>query len=329
MLIKKSSYLIFVRYIYIPAIIAISATSSVLAIVKKDDYETYVKSKLELLKPSVSEYVKTIDTNFIGNKDLKYNIRYTLLKGLGDKPSIRVEFENPAGGDPLIVEKDLEQDENELDISSPALPGIKNGEIYTIKLLLFSDEHLVATHIDHSRFYSNPKLAEIFGFNIYNKPDKEELIKLSSNYFSLFNQNKYEKAVGLFHYPVSFTSQKLKTEKYAISKVLQYLSEEFGEIKNEQLVESRKDYQLVASIQSADDRYWFIHPYAPEILYKVGFGNGEEGIFLVNFCDINGSWEIRSIAYFLPASNPKAQEYAFDFRKEMRKLIKQIESGIE
>jgi hypothetical protein len=106
-------------------------------------------------RPSVSEYVKTEGGGFaVGNDEgIKYGISYTLLKSIGKKPSIRVEFENPKNGSaPLIYTKKLGASQQRLDITSKNLPCIENNRNYHIKLILYSNGKVVATHKDQVQF---------------------------------------------------------------------------------------------------------------------------------------------------------------------------------
>jgi len=306
-------------------IVATAFSNPVLAVIAHGNYEEYISEEYKLLTPAKSEYVRTEAADFLleGGKSLKYYITYTLLKDIGPNPAIRVEFENPLGGEPLIYEKHLSSDERKLDIYSPEVPGIRNGGRYTVKLILFSDSKVVATHIDHPRFYGDPRLLEHLSVDILNRPKKEELEGLLSAYLASFDKRAYDKSARLFHYPNAFTGNELANEEKSLGQVLQYLAEEFGKIEIQKMEETFQGYIQVAGVETADDRYWYIHPYAPRLLYKATFGNGEEGLLGIMFCDVNDRWQIRGISYFLERTTPKAKEYEFKFNKMLYQLIKQ------
>ncbi|MHA1190010.1 MAG: hypothetical protein ACTSSQ_06055 [Alphaproteobacteria bacterium] len=47
---------------------------------------------------------------------------------------LRVTFENPAGGDPLVVTRSLGSDTNRVSVESPAVSGLKLGETYQVQV---------------------------------------------------------------------------------------------------------------------------------------------------------------------------------------------------
>jgi len=108
-----------------------------------------------LPKPSLSEYVRTESGGFTVTRDVgvKYALTYTLLKSIGEKPSIKVEFENPMKkGEALILEKEIGLDERQLVISSEPLPCIVNNRNYSVVLTLYSNNVEVARHKDNVQF---------------------------------------------------------------------------------------------------------------------------------------------------------------------------------
>ena len=106
-------------------------------------------------KPATTEYVKTEGAGFAieKKKDVNYGITYTLLKSIGDSPSIKIEFENPDNTqESIIVEKTINPNEKRLVISSPLLSCIENDRTYQVILSLYSNGKLVSTHKDNVQF---------------------------------------------------------------------------------------------------------------------------------------------------------------------------------
>jgi hypothetical protein len=112
-------------------------------------------------KPAVSEYVKTESSGFTVERGagVKYSLTYTLLKSIGEHPSLKAEFENPMkNGATLIVEKAIVPDERTLVVSSARLPCIVNGQKYNVVLTLYSNGVEVAKQHDKAQFDVPPSL---------------------------------------------------------------------------------------------------------------------------------------------------------------------------
>lgn len=112
-------------------------------------------------KPAVSEYVKTESDGFTVERGagVKYSLTYTLLKSIGENPTIKAEFENPMkSGATLILEKEIGPDERTLVISSERLPCIVNGRNYSVVLTLYSNGVEVAKQKDKVQFDVPPSL---------------------------------------------------------------------------------------------------------------------------------------------------------------------------
>ena len=120
-------------------------------------------------KPSVSEYVRTESSGFTVTRDVgvKYAVTYSLLKSIGEEPSIKVEFENPVkNGESLISEKMIGPDESKLVISSEPLPCIVNNRSYNVVLTLYSNGIEVAKHNDKVQFKMPPSLFSELGIAV-------------------------------------------------------------------------------------------------------------------------------------------------------------------
>lgn len=66
--------------------------------------------------------------------------------------------------------------------------------------------------------------------------------------------------------------------------------------------------------------YWQKYPSFIKIIYEVDFEKEGKGYVALSFCNIAGNWEIRQVAYGLPAARSDARTRITTIMKEMMQL---------
>lgn len=129
-------------------------------------------------------------------------------------------------------------------------------------------------------------------------PEKS-LVKIASKVFKFIENNEFDSASKLFHYPPNYTKKELCKDMKAVSSALKIFDNEFGKIKMAKiLVKPKLFYEI--SIEGGDIPYWQKYPISYRLIYEVNFEKEGSGCVVINCCYINNKLEIRSIHYGLP-----------------------------
>lgn len=112
-------------------------------------------------------------------------------------------------------------------------------------------------------------------------------------------------AVELFHYPKDETEDERRADVEAVRQSFSVITKHFGMIGPVQRATGRLVYVEVAA-GSADITYWQKHPESLKVTYETTFSKYGEGFVAVELCNISGRWEIRSVHYGLPATDPRS-----------------------
>ncbi len=139
---------------------------------------------------------------------------------------------------------------------------------------------------------------------------------LSVEFFEHMASSKYSDAAGLFHCPREYTSGKRSGQILGISKLLKIFTDEFGIPSNHKINESPDPYYNV-TVCGGDMQYWQKHPSQLQIPLEVVFSRENDGYVVILFSNVLNKWEIRAVAYGLPAQRPGAKERVVEIMTKM------------
>jgi len=139
---------------------------------------------------------------------------------------------------------------------------------------------------------------------------------LSSEFLKHMSSSKYSDAAGLFHYPQEYTSVKKSGQILGVSKLLKIFTEEFGIPSNYKINESPTPYYNV-TVTGGDMQYWQEHPSHLQVPLEVVFSKENDGQIVLLFSNVLNKWEIRAVAYGLPAQRPGAKERIVEIMTKM------------
>jgi len=151
--------------------------------------------------------------------------------------------------------------------------------------------------------------------------DSLSFTSLSPLYFELINQNQFQRAAALFHYPKQYSQKELEKDLNAVSMGLALFSEEFGKILS-WVPENATETVYHVSIGGGDLKYWQRHPKSYVVSYSVEFEKERKGYVGIRFCNIvNDKWEIRDVIYALPKSHPTARARITEIMSKMMQMM--------
>ncbi|MCP4269067.1 MAG: hypothetical protein GY777_26420 [Candidatus Brocadiaceae bacterium] len=147
-------------------------------------------------------------------------------------------------------------------------------------------------------------------------PVEEQLISLSVDFFKHMASSKYADASVLFHYPKEYTSEKKEEQILDVSKLLKVFTNEFGFPSDHKVDETPALYYNVA-VSGGDTLYWEEHPSYIQVPLEVVFSKEDNGHVVILFANILDKWEIRAVAYGLPAERPGAKKRVVEIMTKM------------
>ena len=139
---------------------------------------------------------------------------------------------------------------------------------------------------------------------------------LSSEFLKHMSSSKYSDAAGLFHCPREYTSIKRSGHILGVSKLLKIFTDEFGIPSNCKINESSTPFYNV-TVTGGDMQYWQEHPSQLQIPLEVSFSKENDGQIIILFSNVLNKWEIRAVAYGLPAQRPGAKERIVEIMTKM------------
>ncbi len=145
---------------------------------------------------------------------------------------------------------------------------------------------------------------------------EEQLVSLSVDFFNHMASSEYSDASVLFHYPKECTSEKRAEQILDVSKLLKIFTDEFGFPSNHKAEKTSALYYNVA-VSGGDTSYWKAHPSYIEIPLMVNFSKEDKGHVVILFANILDKWEIRAVAYGLPAERPGAKKRVVEIMTKM------------
>ena len=143
-----------------------------------------------------------------------------------------------------------------------------------------------------------------------------QLQSLSVEFFAHMASSEYSDASGLFHYPLEYTSEKRFKIIHSVSKLLKVFTDEFGIPLNYKVNDTPTPYYNV-TVCGGDMQYWKKHPSYMQIPLEVVFSKENNGYVVLLFSNIQNKWEIRAVAYGLPAQRPGAKERVVEIMTKM------------
>lgn len=144
---------------------------------------------------------------------------------------------------------------------------------------------------------------------------------LASELFTHIGKSEFEAAAALFHYPPTYTPKERSHDAAAVSRMLEFLAEEFGSPKSPRASESPAQYWSVAAM-GGNIPYWQANPVFLQSRYEVAFTKEGVGYVLLQFCKLNSQWEIRAVAYALPAQRPDSKARVMEIGEKMMQIMK-------
>ncbi len=145
---------------------------------------------------------------------------------------------------------------------------------------------------------------------------KTKLQSLSIEFFKHMVNSEYSEASGLFHYPLEYTSGKRSEQVVDVSKLLKILSEEFGVPSGFKANKTSAPCYNV-TVCGGDIQYWQKHPTFRQIPLEVVFSKESNGYIVILFSNMSDKWEIRAVAYGIPAQRPGAEERIVEIMTKM------------
>ena len=147
-------------------------------------------------------------------------------------------------------------------------------------------------------------------------PTEAKLQSLSVEFFKHMASSEYSGASKLFHYPHKYTSEKRSEQILDVGKLLKIFTDEFGLPTSFKVNETPAPCYNV-TVCGGDVQYWKEHPSYIPIPLEVVFSKEEEGYVVILFSNIMNRWEIRAVAYGLPAQRPGAKERVVEIMTKM------------
>ncbi len=152
-------------------------------------------------------------------------------------------------------------------------------------------------------------------------PVEAQLVSLSVDFFKHMARSEYTDASVLFHYPKEYTSEKKAEQILDVSKLLKIFTDEFGLPSNHKNDKDPTLYYNVA-VSGGDTSYWKNHPSYLQVPLEVVFSKENKGHVILLFSKILDKWEIRAVAYGLPAQRPGAKERVVEIMTKMLVTLK-------
>ncbi len=143
-----------------------------------------------------------------------------------------------------------------------------------------------------------------------------QIPSLSSEFIKHMSSSEYSDAAVLFHYPQEYTAEKRSEQILGVSKLLKIFTDEFGIPSNCKINESPDPYYNV-TVTGVDMPYWQKNPSQLQIPLEVVFSKENDGQIVILFYNILNKWEIKAVAYGLPAQRPGAKERVVEIMTKM------------
>jgi len=154
------------------------------------------------------------------------------------------------------------------------------------------------------------------------------LNQIGSKYFELIKIRNFDSASQLFHYPKHYSKQERLNDLNFVSRMLNLVTEELGEITAKSKLQTSAAY-IDLVISGGDIPYWKKHPYSVRLEYDTRFKRDGNGYVIIFFCNIDNKWEISKVAYGLPASHPNSKNRILEIVRKTSLILKPPETKQE
>ena len=135
---------------------------------------------------------------------------------------------------------------------------------------------------------------------------------LSQDFLKLMEQDSFDKAASLFHYPKTYTIEKKKEEFKSVKQALKRYKRHLGNIV-EQVNHMPNGKFIGIGISGADLHYWKKNQeQSAQTAIPCKFEKVEFGVIRILFCNIDNQIEIQSV------------DYAFIETDESKRLLKKL-----
>ncbi len=148
------------------------------------------------------------------------------------------------------------------------------------------------------------------------KSVEAQIQTLSSEFLTHMASSEYSDAAALFHCPQEYTSVKKTGQILGVSKLLKILTDEFG-IPSDCKISEFPDPHYNVTVCGGDMQYWEEHPSQLQIPLEVVFSKENDGQIVILFSNVFNKWEIRAVAYGLPAQRQGAKERIVEVMTKM------------
>jgi hypothetical protein len=130
---------------------------------------------------------------------------------------------------------------------------------------------------------------------------------VAREFLFLINENSYQAASDLFHYPVFYTTEKEKEEVESVKQGLEKYKEAFGNIVETGDSVPDADY-IGVGVSGADIAYWEQYEGTiSQIMVAANFENLGWGVLNIGFIENNNAWEIQGVSYSIIATDETRQ----------------------
>ena len=159
-------------------------------------------------------------------------------------------------------------------------------------------------------------LTQSFAQVSYNASPNEVTSKL----IGCIQNSNYDRAVGLFHFPPSYSKKELTDDIKGITAAFKLIERELGKVISiKPLKESMLYYDV--SIEGGNISYWQQYPQSLKFEYEVEYEKERKGILAVEACNIKSSWEIRKVHYGIDANSIGSKERIFEIMEKLMEVM--------
>ena len=140
--------------------------------------------------------------------------------------------------------------------------------------------------------------------------------ELGERFFLLFDSGQFDKTTAFFHYPEAYTAQQREEDAKGIVRFLANLSATAGKL-HDRRVKALDGTVITIGVGAGDVPYWAAHTeFESDVRanYVVETQQGPLGISL-NWLNVNGSWELRTLDCNIPSGRPGAREFVLQLAK--------------
>lgn len=130
---------------------------------------------------------------------------------------------------------------------------------------------------------------------------------LADRYITLVNNGKHREAARLFHYPPTYSGDRLRQDIDGVASFISFLSEALGDVTARSRADSA-EMEFGITIFGGEIDYWAKQPAYGQIVYRVDFAVDGPGYIEIFFVRGGDGPEIREVKYSFPADRPDGRQ---------------------